>query len=56
MENKEKKDNPLFIALMVIWLLGPIVAGTVLFCMNHLLAGILVIVIPYLCLFLTPIS
>lgn len=52
MEGKEKKDNPLFIALMVIWLLGPIVAGTVLFCMNHLLAGILVIVIPYLCLFL----
>lgn len=52
MENKEKKDNPMFIALMVIWLLGPIVAGTVLFCMNHLLAGILVIVIPYLCLFL----
>jgi len=50
MQNKEKKDNPFFVAVVCILLVGPWIAGPILFCTDHILAGILVIVIPYLCL------
>ena len=50
MGNKEKKDNPVFVTIIVILLCGPWIAGPVLLCTNHILAGILVIVIPYSCL------
>ncbi|MBO4653726.1 MAG: hypothetical protein J5649_10475 [Lachnospiraceae bacterium] len=52
MDNKEKKDNPFFIALICVLLLGPIIAGTILLSTDHLLAGLLVFVIPYSCLVL----
>lgn len=50
MENKEKKDNPFFVAIIVFLLFGPWVAGPILLCTNHTLAGILTVVIPYSCL------
>lgn len=51
-ENKEKKDNPVFVAIVCVLLFGPWIAGPILLCTKHILAGILVIVIPYLCLVL----
>lgn len=50
MKNKEKKDNPVFVAILCVLSFGPWIAGPVLLCTNHILAGILVIVIPYSCL------
>ena len=47
---EKKKDNPVLVALACIWICGPIVAGTVLFIMDHVWGGILTIVIPYACL------
>lgn len=48
MENREeKKDNPFYIAFILILLVGPWIAGPILFVKNRVLAGILVIVIPY---------
>jgi len=50
MGNKEKKDNPVFVAIVCVLLCGPWIAGPILLGTGHILAGILVIVIPYLCL------
>ena len=50
MGNKEKKDNPVFVAVICILLCGPWIATPVLLCTNHTLAGILAVVIPYSCL------
>ncbi|MBO4608578.1 MAG: hypothetical protein J5696_01795 [Lachnospiraceae bacterium] len=51
MDRKEtKKDNPFYIAFICILLLGPFIAGPILFVMGKNLAGILAFVIPYLCL------
>ncbi len=50
MENKEKKDNPFFVAFICIVLFGPWIAGPILLGTDHILAGILVFVIPYSCL------
>jgi hypothetical protein len=47
MASKEKKDNPVFVALICILLCGPWVAGPILLGTHHTLAGILAIVIPY---------
>ena len=50
MQSKEKKDNPVFVALICILLFGPFIAGPVLLATNHILGGILAFVIPYACL------
>lgn len=52
MNTKEKKDNPLYIALVLVLMIGPFIAGPFLFVKKHTLAGILAFVIPWGCLVL----
>jgi len=49
-ENREKKDNPVYVAAVCVLLFGPLIAGLILLATHHVLAGILAVVIPYACL------
>ena len=52
MKEEAKKKDWIIGVCACILLLGPWIASPILFCTKHILAGILVIVIPYLCLVL----
>ena len=52
MKEEAKKKDWIIGVCVCLLLFGPWIAGPILFCTKHILAGILVIVIPYLCLFL----